>query len=173
MISKRVIIPGLLVGAALAVGTTAFAFYPEGFNMEAISSFSVDQQNAIEQAEEIRKAADEQAQAVLDAAGVDQEAMHEAMHTYREAQGEKMKAVLDSGDYSTFVTLIADTPMADTMTEDIFNKMVEANKLREAGDDEGARAIMDELRDQGVGFFGPHSGFGPREGHHADEVNSQ
>ena len=172
MISKKIVLSGLLLGSFLAVGTTAFAFYPGAFNLEVFSNFSADQQAAIQQAQEIRQNANKQAQAVLDAADVDREAMREAMHKYREQKDLEIKSALDTGDYSAFRSIISDTPMVDKITEDVFSQLVKANSLREAGDDKGAHTIMDELRRQGIGFFWPHDDFGPRGGHQ-NEANSQ
>jgi hypothetical protein len=66
--------------------------------------------------------------------------------------GGKMAEVLESGDYDAWVDLMNNRPedkgkMADVeITEDTFNKMVEAHTLRQSGDEEGAWKIMDALR---------------------------
>lgn len=58
------------------------------------------------------------------------------------------ESALESGDYTTFKSLTATMPKpagAPEITEEIFQKLVEANKLRKAGDKEGAEKIMTEL----------------------------
>lgn len=161
MISKKIIITGLIAGSSLLVGTTVFALNPQGFEAEAFSSFSADQQTAIQNAHDIMHDAEEQAHAVLDAAGVDRQSMHEAMQLYRKSQNEKFQHAIASDDYATFVALVAGTPMADSITEADFKQLVEAYKLKEAGDIEGARAIIRELG-KDVGFLGDmrHAAFG-------------
>lgn len=158
----KLIIPTLVLGTLLVGGATASAFFPGSYNSEAFSDFSADQQAAIEEAFTIRQTAHDEAESVLEAAGVDREALHEAMHDYRDEQHEAMKAALESGDYAAFQALVADTPVAESLTEDVFNKLVEAHSLREAGDYEGARVIMSELEDLGI------RGFGIGKGHHGD-----
>lgn len=68
---------------------------------------------------------------------------------------DAMKEALDNADYEAFKELKADKPMSDKITEENFDKFVESHNLREAGDHEGARAIMEEL---GLQMKGP----GPR-----------
>lgn len=172
LIKKKIIIPGLFLGALLATGATASAFYPGTLDLAAFADFSDTQKAAIEDAFEIRQTAEAEATAVLDAAGVDREAMHEAMHEYRDVQREAFDAALEANDYEAFAELVANTPMADDLTQEVFAKLVEAHTLREAGDDDGARAIMEALKtDLGVeGFpgFGP-GGRGGHGGPHGDD----
>jgi len=54
---------------------------------------------------------------------------------------------IESGDYATFKSLTNGKalPNAPEITEEIFQKLVEAHKLRKAGDKEGAEKIMTEL----------------------------
>jgi hypothetical protein len=54
-------------------------------------------------------------------------------------------------------------------SETDFTKLVEAHELREAGDHDGARAIMEELGLEGRGGFGGF-GHGPR-GERGDDNN--
>ncbi len=68
---------------------------------------------------------------------------------------KKINTALTNNDFATFKLLIASTPFASSVTEATFAKLVEAHALREKGDHEGARKIMEEL-----GFRGHHSGLG-------------
>lgn len=65
---------------------------------------------------------------------------------------KKIDEALTNNDFATFKTLIANTPFASVVTEQTFAKLVEAHALREKGDHEAARKIMEEL-----GFKGPGS----------------
>lgn len=56
-----------------------------------------------------------------------------------------LDAALESGDYDAFVELTANAPFADELTPEAFAQLVEAHTLMEAGDMEGARAILKEL----------------------------
>lgn len=72
-------------------------------------------------------------------------AHHEAIHT-----------ALRANDYAAFTKAIAQMPKpedAPEITEAVFAKMVEAEKLRQSGDRAGAQAIMKEL-----GFKAFHQG---------------
>lgn len=64
---------------------------------------------------------------------------------------KKIDEALTNKDFSSFKILIANTPFASTVTESIFFKLAEAHALREKGDHEGARKIMDELGFKGHG----------------------
>jgi len=60
-----------------------------------------------------------------------------------------VKDALDNNDYNSWVDAISDTPRGDEMlsviNESNFDQLVEANQLRESGDMEGAKTIMEEL----------------------------
>ena len=73
-----------------------------------------------------------------------------------------IETALESGDYATFKNLIATQVKpadAPEITEEIFLKLVEAQKLRKAGDKAGAEKIMTELgmkkpvHERMAGFF--------------------
>lgn len=68
---------------------------------------------------------------------------------------EDIRAAIEANDYEAFVTAAGDLPMFKTITADNFDRFVEAHNLRQAGDFEGARDIMDEL-----GIKGPSMGVG-------------
>lgn len=69
------------------------------------------------------------------------------------AKHEAMRVAITNNDYDAFITAVTDTLLADKVTRENFAKFVEAHRLHEAGDHEGAKAIMDEL-----GLTGPHKG---------------
>ena len=74
-------------------------------------------------------------------------AVHKAKH-------EAIRTAVENNDYDAFVAATEGTPMAD-IDADTFAKMVEAHNLREAGDHEGARALMEEL---GIKHMKGHKG---------------
>ncbi len=67
----------------------------------------------------------------------------------RPAIHQEMKEAMESGSYEAWATLAAETPMgqkhAEKITPENFKKLQEAHRLMEAGDKDGAKAIMDEL----------------------------
>lgn len=78
---------------------------------------------------------------------------------------EAIMEALDNADYQSWYDLTKGSPNGDeilsVINEDNFSKLVEAHKLRESGDFEGAKAIMDDL---GLPEMG-----GPRGGHEKNE----
>jgi len=68
-----------------------------------------------------------------------------------QTQREQMDAILTTGDYQAYKNFVGDKPMADKITEENFAKFVEMHNLRKAGDEEGAKAIAEEL---GLNNFG-------------------
>jgi nucleotide-binding universal stress UspA family protein len=62
---------------------------------------------------------------------------------------EALMETFDNADYQAWYDLTKESPRAEELlsviNEDNFSKLVEAHKLREAGDMEGAKAIMEEL----------------------------
>ena len=69
---------------------------------------------------------------------------------------EATRVAIENNDYQAWATAVSGTPMAEKVDATTFSKLVEAHNLRESGDHEGARAIMEEL-----GLKGPH---GPHHG---------
>ena len=156
-------IPALLVGLAVfgSAGAAYAAFTPHTLPTDVLATFTADQQDAIEKAQAIRDEAHTKAQAVLEAAGVSKDALHDAMKAHREKQHEAMNAALDANDYAAFKALVADGPMGDKLTEDIFAKLVKIHALQKSGDKEGAHELRKELHDAGFGFGGPGGPRGP------------
>jgi len=163
---KQILIPM----AAFAVTVTGVS----AFNSDMLEKLDIDlsdtQVSALEEAHELREAgADrEEVREVLSDAGVDRETLkeiREAAHEYRQAMHEEVKAALDAEDYDAYKDAVEGTHRADLIdSETDFLKLIEAHELREAGDHEAAREIMEEL-----GFERPEGkGFGER-GHRGGE----
>lgn len=150
----------LIAIAAFAVTVTGVQAYG-GAKVLARANLTEEQRSALEEAHELRENGDtEAARNVLIEAGIDEEAMRSLREASREVHAE-MHDAIEAGDYEAFKELIADTPLADIITSEAdFELFKEAHELRQSGDHDGARAIMDEL-----GFeepeHGPHGrGFG-------------
>ena len=153
--------PALLLGVITVGGATAYAAGPS-MDLTALTGFTDAQKTAITEAFQIRKDAGTKAKAVLDAAGVDETKLRDAMHAQHEGERAKFDAALDANDYAAFTALVAGSPRADTITPEIFAKLVQVRALDKAGDHKGA---MELRKDLGVGMgFGGERG-GPRAGH--------
>lgn len=157
---KQLIIPA----AAFLVTATAVSAYNPDWLENLDIDLTDDQVSALEEAHEIRQAADEEARQVLMAAGLDDNAMREirsAMRTERAAHHQAVEAALEAGDYDAFKVAVADSPIADVINSEAdFEKFKEAHDLREAGEAEAAAAIMSELGLEGRegGMKGGHRG---------------
>lgn len=68
-----------------------------------------------------------------------------ATQAERRAHMEASRVALENNDFSAFAAAVAGTSLEAKVDVATFAKMVEAFHLRESGDHEGARAIMDEL----------------------------
>lgn len=55
-----------------------------------------------------------------------------------------INAALEAGDYAAFAAAIEGAPFADKVTEEKFTAIIEALELREAGDIEGARQVLED-----------------------------
>jgi hypothetical protein len=151
---KQILIP-VAAFAVTAVGASAFTG-PEWLANSNLD-LSDSQVSALEEAREIRTSAQEEAKAVLEKAGLDQTKMreiHEAMRESRQEKHEAVESAFENNDYEAFKVAVADTPMAEKITSEAdFEKLAEAHELRESGDKDGAKAIMEDL-----GITGPKGG---------------
>lgn len=120
-----------------------------------------EQKTARREARELRKGGEnEEARKVLRKAGVTRfgHKKHKGAHV---AQGKEwnrieIRKALETHDFNAFRNAVAYAPFASLVTQESFDTLVKAYKLRSAGDFEGAR---DMLRD--VGFPHVHMmGFG-------------
>ena len=159
MKAKSLLIP---VAAFAVTVTGAHAFSTSVLEEAGLSN---DQISAFEEAHELRKEGDrDAARDVLVEAGVDAETMEAVREAMREHRSERREAVHDAvanNDYDAFKEAVADSPIAEIVdSEADFELFVEAYELREAGDKEAAKEIMEEL-----GFEGkPHGKHGGGHG---------
>lgn len=144
---KQIMIPM----AAFAVTVTGASAFSSEMLEKLDIDLTDDQVSALEEAHELRiDGADrDEVKEALEDAGIDQDTMkeiREAAHEQRAEHREAVKSALDAEDYDAYLDAVADTPRADLIdSEDDFEKLVEAHELREAGDREGAKEIMEEL----------------------------
>lgn len=138
--------PLLIAVAAFAV--TATGVYAQGPVTKILerANLTEEQRSALEVAHELREEGNlDGARDVLMEAGFDEDTLlsiHRAGHEVH----EEIKAAIEAEDYDAFLVAVEGTPMADEIdTEDKFMQLVEAHQLREEGDFEAARTIMDEL----------------------------
>lgn len=154
---------------ALLIPIAAFAVTVTGasaFNSSVLENAGLDTQQiaAFEQAHELRKDGDKEgARDILVDAGIDMDTMHsvrDAMKEHREEMHEAVKEALEEGDYDAFLNAVENSPLADKIDSlEEFELFMEAHELREAGDRDGAREIMEEL-----GFEGKMHGRGHGKG---------
>jgi len=92
------------------------------------------------------------------------EAERDAHRAEMESQREEMQNIMENGSYEEWKTLVESRPkMTDYVTTDNFAKFQEAHQLKQAGDYEGVKEIMDELGIEGR--MGMRKG-GPNKGMH-------
>lgn len=140
---------------ALLIPLAAFAVTVTGasaFNSDVLmkAGLTEDQISAFEEAHELRKGGDkEAARDVIAEAGIDMETLssvREAMHEYKKEMHTAIDDAVEAGNYEAFLVAIEGSPLADIITsEEDFNLFVEAHELRESGDKQAAREIMDDL----------------------------
>lgn len=162
---KQIIIPV----AAFAVTATGVS----AFSADRLATLDLDltdsQIAALEEAHELRDAGAERTEIkeMLEEAGIDKDLRKEiraAVKEERKTVREAIKATVETGDYDAFTKAAEGTKIAEIVdTEAEFGLLVEAHELKEAGDKEGAKEIMEEL-----GFEKPDRGErgerGPRGG---------
>lgn len=144
---KQIMIPVV----AFAVTATAVS----AFNTDMLKQIDTDltdsQVSALERVDDLRQngASRDEVHAALDEAGITKDMMRTirtSLHEHREAMHEAVESALESGNYEAFKTAIVGSHLAESITsEEEFRKMIEAHELRESGDYEAAREIMDEL----------------------------
>ena len=91
---------------------------------------------------------------------------------FKETKQAIHEAITNS-DYEAFAEIASETPFAESISEETFAKLVEAHALREAGDKEGARAIMEELGIKKIGHKAHFRGDGSARIELTDEERAE
>lgn len=144
---KQIMIPV----AAFAVTATSVS----AFNTDMLDKIDVDltssQIAALEEVHDLRESgADrDEVKAVLEAADLDRDTLREirdATREYKKGVRAEIMTAVEAEDYEAFLEAVEGTRLAGVIdTEAAFERFVEAHDLRDEGDKEGARAILDEL----------------------------
>lgn len=101
-----------------------------------------EQKVVLEEAKILRESGDEEgAKQILEDAGIEHFSGH---HGMRGGKGGAIREAVTNNDYDAFVEATQNSPFADLVSEDLFATLKEAHELHEAGDHEGARALMEE-----------------------------
>lgn len=165
---KQIFIPV----AALVLTATAASAFTGGDMLSKLSSVNLTdtEKAALTEAQEVRDAARENAQQIIEKAGITDERMaeiREAMHEAREAEHQKVKAAIEAKDYEAFKAAADERMLENIDSAEKFTKLVEAHNLREDGKHDEAKVIMEELGLKGPGMGekgqGGHRG-GDKEG---------
>ncbi|AKM84417.1 TPA: hypothetical protein DCZ46_03640 [Candidatus Campbellbacteria bacterium] len=137
---------------------------------QAVQDLTDEQKTVLDQMHDLRMSGDfEGADALREQAGLPQMGMGKGFNRggAMQAHREESRTAVENNDYTAFQTAVAGSPMEDKVTPEIFAKMVEAHALREAGDLDGAREIMQGLgigKGEGVRMGGERQGRGYGEG---------
>ncbi|MBX9907049.1 hypothetical protein K2X96_04110 [Patescibacteria group bacterium] len=149
---KKIALATLPALALIILGSSvASAYSPRAF-----AELTEEQRSALEEARELfKEGSRDEAKEVLKEAGLPEFRGHGKGHGMKdmtEEEREKMaikhqalKEAVENNDFAAFKEATLDAPFRDMVTEENFTKLVEANKLREAGDKEGAFEILKEL----------------------------
>jgi len=87
-----------------------------------------------------------------------------AMKAHHAEKKEAVQAALQNGDYDAFLEAVEGSPLSNTVdTPEEFALFTEAHDLREAGDKQAAREIMEELGFEGKMHGRGHGMKGDRE----------
>lgn len=128
------VVPVLLFGL---LGTSYASAYGRNLTEE--------EQAAIEEAHSLRESGEyTKAREVLVKAGLSRGMGmgHFGATTY--GTREAIRDAVESGDYDAFLNATENTMFAGEVTKEEFDTMTKAHELRESGDFEGARELMDE-----------------------------
>ncbi len=159
---KQLLIPV----AAFAITATSVSAFNADILQKLELELNEEQLSALEEAKDLREAGDrDEARAVLENSGLEREDLREikqAVRDYRHEVRETIRAAVEAEDYSAFQVAAAETKLGAAIeSEADFEKLVEADALRAAGEGEAAKEIMDEL-----GIEKPDRGYGHGKGSH-------
>ncbi len=169
---KKIALATLPMLALIVLGSSVASVYAAPFE-----GLTEEQRSALLEARELRKEGDaEGARDILKNAGIPLGKFHsrgkdmqgkgmsntdrEQMHVRHEA----LRDAVEKNDFDAFKAATLDAPFADMVTPANFAKLVEAHELREAGDKDAARKILED-----IGFPRPMHGGGMMHGKGSDK----
>lgn len=150
--SLAVIIPlfALMVIIAPLASVSAHGFGSGSANL------SQEQKDVLEKAKALAKEGKkDEAKKLLEDAGL--KPMHGLKRGMKEptaemkAHHEAVMAAIKANDFAKFKELTADKPFAGDIDADAFAKLVKADELRAAGDEEGAKALLKDVIKHDIG----------------------
>lgn len=142
----------LTIAATLSAAAIASAQEPGAAGPED----RAERQAVMEQVRDLHEAGNhDEARDLLEESGI---RFRPFMRGRNHEKADAVKTAIENNDYQAFAEATADAPFADNINEETFAKLVEAHNLREAGDHEGAKAIMEELGIHPMPFMKHHRG---------------
>lgn len=153
---KRAIAAGLAAAALTSGAFAAGASAAEVGNgrREHHRDLTDEQRDVIAEIRALRKAGDfEGAAALAESAGLPARPRAEGHRRFRGVDPDERdaaRAAVDANDYGAFEDAVRGSRMAERAgdnLDEVFGLMVEGKDLRDAGDREGAREKMEEIRD--------------------------
>lgn len=144
----------LIPVAAFAVTVTSASAFTGNMWQNMDTDLSDKQISALEDASAMHQQNHAEIKAMLSNAGIDQEMMRKLRterQEYSRIQQEAVREAIEDEDYESYLTAVANTPRINIVeSEADFNKLIEAHELRENGEYDAAKEIMD-----GLGFERP------------------
>lgn len=128
--------------------SSAYAFNGYGFQKtQKYRDLSAEQIEILEEARELRQSGEIQKSIeLLEDAGLNIRKMHGRRFSGKMLDVHKeIRESIINDDYDSFLKAVEDVPIEVEITEEVFNKIVEAHSLRVEGKYEEAREIMEEL----------------------------
>ncbi len=99
----------------------------------------------------------EGAKAIFDELGLEKKPHRKHGPKMDPEKRDAIKAALEAGDYEAWLAAVGDGPVTEKINADNFDQLVEAHRLMQEGDKEGAKAIFKELGLKRPGAHrGPH-----------------
>ena len=152
-----------------AVQNNDYTAWAEAMSEHPKGEEFVTQENfdTLVQAHELMEAGDKEgAKALLEEAGIKRPGKFKG-HGQRGQKFQEVREAVESGDYTAWAEAMANHPNAEIeINEATFATLQEAHELMEAGDKEGAKALLEEA---GIKRPGKFKGHGPRGGQDTQE----
>ena len=114
---------------------------------EKIADFTQENFKKIVEIHQLMKSGDKEgAKKLMDELGLKMGPGHKGK--FKPFKGEDIKKAIEANDYEQWLELMTKNhpEKSEKFTEELFNKLVEAHKLMEAGDKEAAKKILSEIR---------------------------
>jgi len=131
-----------VLGLALISGGTALAAPQDENGRKFFNRIELtqEQKDVLTEARELHKSGDNDgARALLQANDI------RPPHKGKRGGNEDARAAVKANDYNAFVTATENAPFADNVTQTFFDTLTQAQQLREAGEYEAAKELVESL----------------------------